>query len=235
MHVPIVRALTYDGPGWEAAARARFGAGEFPTNSLCGPRGALGRGVARLIELVCGEQVFYYGAMSASRDHHETGDACLWTRADLSGHVEAMLEATSVLEMGEAARRLRSDAARIVRLLNRAQPLAGPLVAVSGPDPVQQQEELTVLAVGLTTAVDYLLNLLDSSAGASSPFALADDTSWSLEGGRADAARDRLVRLRLDARGAVVRQGMRLLGGIACGSRQRGGIQVPCVMCEMAG
>ena len=53
-----------------------------------------------------------------------------------------------------------------------------------------------MLALGLTTAVDYLLNLLDSSAGASSPFALADDTSWSLEGGRADAARDRLVRLR---------------------------------------
>ena len=52
----------------------------------------------------------------------------LWTRADLSGHVEAMLEATGVLEMGEAARCLRSDAARIVRLLNRAQPLAGPLV-----------------------------------------------------------------------------------------------------------
>ena len=38
MHVPIVRALRYGGPGWEAAARARFGAGEFSTNSLCGPR-----------------------------------------------------------------------------------------------------------------------------------------------------------------------------------------------------
>jgi hypothetical protein len=190
------------------------------------------RGAAGLIELVCAEQVFYNGAMLAPHDHHGAGDdACPWPRADLSGHVEAMLEATGVLEMGEAARELRSDAARVVRLLTRAQPLAGLKPALSGTDPLQQQEELAVLAVGLTTAVDYLLNLLDSSASASSPFVLADDTSWSLEGSRADGARDRLMRLRLDARGAAVRQGMRLLGSLACESQQGRGPQVPCVAC----
>jgi len=181
---------------------------------------------------VYAEQVFYSRAMLVPDDHHGAGDdACPWPRADLSGHVEAMLEATGVLEMGEAARRLRADAACIIRLLTRARPLAGLKAAPSGTDLHQQQEELTVLAVGLTTAVDYLLNLLDSSASASSPFVLADDTSWSLEGSRADGARDRLMRLRLDARGAAVRQGMRLLGSIACESQQRGDLRSPCVTC----
>ena len=171
--------------------------------------------------------------MLGSHDHHGAGgdDACPWPRADLSGHVEALLGATGVPEMGEAARRLRSDAARVVRLLTRAQPLAGLKPALSGTDPVERQEELAGLAVGLTNAVDYLMNLLDSSASASSPFVLADDTGWSLEGSRADGARDRLTRLRLDARGAAVRQGMRLLGSIACESRQPGEPRVPCAAC----
>ena len=171
--------------------------------------------------------------MLGSRDYHGAGgdDACPWPRADLSRHVEALLGATGVPEMGEAARRLRSDAARVVRLLTRAQPLAGLKPALSGTDPVERQEDLAGLAVGLANAVDYLLNLLDSSASASSPFVLADDTGWSLEGSRADGARDRLMRLRLDARGAAVRQGMRLLGNIACESRQPEGPQVPCAAC----
>jgi hypothetical protein len=171
--------------------------------------------------------------MPGSHDHHGAGgdDACPWPRADLSGHVEALLGATAVPEMGEAARRLRSDAARVVRLLTRTQPLAGLKPALSSTDPVERQEELAGLAVGLTNAVDYLLNLLDSSASASSPFVLADDTGWSLEGSRADGARDRLTRLRLDARGAAVRQGMRLLGSIACESRQPGEYRGPCAAC----
>ena len=133
-------------PGWEAAARARS-APASPDELIMRPPGSPGRGVARLIELCAANRSSTWRYV-ACRDHHETGDACLWTGPDLSGDVEAMLEATSALEMGEAARRLRSDAARIVRPPNRAQPLAGPLVAASGPDPVQQQEELTVLAVG---------------------------------------------------------------------------------------
>jgi len=174
--------------------------------------------------------------MLESHDYHGAGggDACPWPRADLSRHVEALLGATGVPEMGEAARWLRSDAARVVRLLTRAQPLAGLKPTLSGSDPVERQEELAGLAVGLTTAVDYLLNLLDSSANAPSPFVLADDTGWSLEGSRADGARDRLMRLRLDARGAAVRQGMRLLGSIACESRQLGGLQVPCAACVIS-
>ena len=61
--------------------------------------------------------------------------------------------------MSEAARRLRSDAARVVKLLTRAQPLAGLGPSPSGASPVERQEGLAVLAVGLTSAVDYLLNL----------------------------------------------------------------------------
>lgn len=171
--------------------------------------------------------------MLGSHDYHGAGggDACPWPRADLSGHVEALLGATGVPEMGEAARWLRSDAARVVRLLTRAQPLAGLKAAPSGIDPVERQEKLAGLAVGLTNAVDYLMNLLDSSASASTPFVLAEETGWSLEGSRADGARDRLMRVRLDARGAAVRQGMRLLGSIACESRQLGEPRVPCAAC----
>jgi hypothetical protein len=171
--------------------------------------------------------------MLGSHDHHGAGgdDACPWPRAELSGHVQALLEATGVPEMAEAARWLRTDAARVVRLLTRAQPLAGLKPAPSVTDPAERQAELAGLAVGLTNAVDYLLNLLDSSASASAPFILADDTGWSLEGSRADGARDRLTRLRLDARGAAVRQGMRLLGSITCESPQLGGPRVPCAAC----
>jgi len=173
--------------------------------------------------------------MLESRDYQGAGgDACPWPRSDLSGHIEALLGATGVPEMSEAARRLRSDAARVVKLLTRAQPLAGLGPSPSGAGPVERQEGLAVLAVGLTSAVDYLLNLLDSSASAPAPFALADDTGWSLEGGRADAARDRLVRLRLDARGAAVRQGMRLLGSITCESRPPAASQAPCGACAIS-
>lgn len=185
-----------------------------------------------MFELVYDEQVFYSRTVLVTHDHHGADDdTCPWPRADLRVHVGALLGATGVPEMGEAARRLRSDAARVVGLLTRAQPLADLNPALLGTDPVERQEELAGLAVGLTNAVDYLLNLLDASASASSSFVLADDTGWSLEGSRADGARDRLMRLRLDARGAAVRQGMRLLGSIVCESRQLGGSQVSCDAC----
>jgi len=87
--------------------------------------------------------------MLESRDYHGAGsdDPCLWPRADLSGHVEALLGATDVLEMGEAARRLRSDAARVVRLLTRTQPLAGLKPGLSGTDSAERQEELAARPV----------------------------------------------------------------------------------------
>lgn len=136
----------------------------------------------------------------------------------LCDQAEALLAATTVQEMDEAAKILRKAAASVGRMLTR--PLPSGTVLQFDPsllDPGRRRMELTDLAVDVVTAVDYLVSLLGTSAANSSPLILADETYvGSRHGLSDDSAYDRLVRRRLDARGTAVRLGIRLLGGLDC-------------------
>jgi len=144
---------------------------------------------------------------------------CPWPCAGLGQHIDALLETANVVEMGEAARRLDSDANSIIDLLKRVHPLVRDSL---GADPSERHAELVKAALDLASAAHYLLGLLDSSASASPAFALADDAGWSLEGGVAEAARDRLMRRRLDARSMSAQRAMHLLSRIPCDVCQPG-------------
>jgi hypothetical protein len=136
----------------------------------------------------------------------------------LGDQAEALLAATSVCEMSEAAKKLRLTAAGIGRMLTR--PLSVDTFLQFDPsvlDPEQRRMELSDLSVDVVTAIDYLLSLLDVSATMSSPFTLTHE--GSLAGGLCtpdEAAFDRLTRRRFDARGVAVRLGRRLLSQLGC-------------------
>jgi hypothetical protein len=135
---------------------------------------------------------------------------------ELGDQADALLAATSALEMKQAAHRLR-----VIALSVRRQ-IAGPRsedallgLGPSVPDPEPGLAELADLAVDVVTAVDYLLNLLDAPATVSRQLVLAGDAGPG-PGHRPayDDARDWLIRKQLDARGAAVRVGTRLVSGL---------------------
>src|SRR5262249_17084681 len=127
-----------------------------------------------------------------------------------------LLGASTPSEMDAAAQRLRVTALSVRRLLMC--PALGDTflqIAPSVPNPELRRVELADLATDVVTAADYLLSLLSTSAAVSSQLALASEASSNRDSGRSDDdALDRLTRRRLDARGAAVRLGMRLLAGL---------------------
>jgi hypothetical protein len=75
--------------------------------------------------------------------------------------------------------------------------------------------EIADLAVDVVTAVDYLLNLLDTPVTPSPRMSLAGDARSGRGYGQVgDDAFDWLIRRQLDARGAAVRVGARLIDGL---------------------
>jgi hypothetical protein len=78
--------------------------------------------------------------------------------------------------------------------------------------------ELADLATDVVTAIDYLLNLLDSPSVTYPRLMLSAEADPYHSYDRSDNdAPDLLTRRWLDARGAVVRVGMRLLVGLGSG------------------
>jgi hypothetical protein len=152
---------------------------------------------------MCSMPGMYRDLLAAS--HLEVGD-----------QAEALLAASSAPDMKAAAHRLRATALSVRRLLTG--PLSrDALLALdpSVPDPELQQAELADLAVDVVTAVDYLLSLLDTSVKTSPHLVLASDAgSGRQRGSVGDDAFDWLIRKQLDARGAAVRLGTRLISGL---------------------
>jgi hypothetical protein len=128
---------------------------------------------------------------------------------------DELLAACSAFEMDAAARQLRLTALSVRRLLMRPA-LADTFLqlAPSIPNPELRRMELADLATDVVTATDYLLSLLGATAATSPQLVLASEVSCEREHGRSADALDRLTRRRLDARGAAVRLGMRLLAAL---------------------
>lgn len=161
----------------------------------------------------------------------------------LGDQAEALLTASSVWEINEAAKRLRLTAISVSRLLTR--PSSSETFLQFDPsvrDPEQRRMDLADLAVEVVTAVDYLLSLQDPSVTTSPPFILAGESGLDI--GR-NFPGDRLTRRRLDARGAAVRLGMRLLGRLSCDvafqsldsssvDRESPGRAAACLLCKVS-
>jgi hypothetical protein len=135
---------------------------------------------------------------------------------ELGDQAESLLAARSTPDMEEAAHRLRALALSVRRLLASSASRDAPLVLnPSAPDPELCHAEIADLAVDVVTAVDYLLNLLDSPVTPSPRMSLAGDARSGRGYGQVgDDAFDWLIRKRLDARGAAVRVGARLIDGL---------------------
>lgn len=135
---------------------------------------------------------------------------------ELGDQAETLLAARSEPDMKEAAHRLRAMALSVRRLL--ASPACRDALLAfdaSVPDPELRHAEIADLAVDVVTAVDYLLNLLDTPVPSSPRLFLAGDgRSGGGRGPTGDDAFDWLTRKRLDARGTAVRVGARLIDGL---------------------
>ena len=157
------------------------------------------------------ERVFYYRHMPGRND-----DGLTMSHPELEDQAEALLAASSAPEMKQAARRLRMTALSMRRLLTS--PLSAdamPAFDPSMPDLELRRVELADLAVDVVTAVDYLLNLLDTSTTTSPRLELASEAgSGRRHDPLCDDTFDWLIRKQLDARGAAVRLGMRLISGL---------------------
>ena len=134
---------------------------------------------------------------------------------ELGDQAEALLAARSPADMKQAAHRLRAVALSVRRQI--ANPRSedtllrlGPLV----PDPEPRLAEFADLAVDVVTAVDYLLSLLDGPTTAPPHLVLAGDAGLGPGRGPVCDVHDWLVRKQLDARGATVRVGSRLISGL---------------------
>lgn len=131
----------------------------------------------------------------------------------LGDQAEALLAATSARDMKRAAHGLRAMALSVRRQI--ADPRSEDALLrldVSVPDPEPGLAELADIAIDVVTAVDYLLSLLDVSSELRQPVLVGD-----IRPGRhpvGDDTSDWLVRKRLEARGAAVRVGTRLIRGL---------------------
>lgn len=131
----------------------------------------------------------------------------------LGDQAEALLAATSAPEMKQAAHGLRALALSVRRQI--ASPRSEDALLglnASVPDPEPGLAELADLAIDVVTAVDYLLSLLDASTE-SRQLVLVGDTRPGYHPACDDTG-DWLTRKRLDARGATVRVGTRLVRGL---------------------
>jgi hypothetical protein len=132
---------------------------------------------------------------------------------DLDDRAEDLLSAHALPEIKLAAEAMRQTALSIRRLLMR--PVIGTASIALAPtvlDPEQRRMELADLAVDVVTATDYLLSLLNMQTGSTtSPVLereLGPDHGY---GGPDNEAPASLNRRRYDAKGLVVKLGMRLL------------------------
>ena len=118
--------------------------------------------------------------------------------------------------MKAAAERLRALALSVRQQI--ASPRSEDALLRFGPsvrDPEPRLAGLADLAVDVVTAVDYLLTLLDAPVTTSSQLVLAgDDRPICGHHQARDDAHDWLIRKQLDARGAAVRVGTRLISGL---------------------
>lgn len=137
----------------------------------------------------------------------------------LGNQAEQLLAASDTPEMMEAAQGLRLAALRIQHILMH--PLFSDTslpMDPSIPGPEARHAKLADLAVDVVTATDYLLKLLVAPPAATSRLVLASEASGWRRADYSDAETfDRLTRQRLDARGAAVCVGMRLLSGLYSG------------------
>lgn len=150
--------------------------------------------------------------LESGMEESTLGKTCI----ELEDRIDVLLATSSAPDMDVAAREIRLTALEVRRLLMRA-PLSAPLfkLRASVPDQRQLRVELADLAVDIVAAVDYLLSLLTASATRSVQFILGDEAGPNLgHSSSNDAAIDRLIRRRLDARGGVVRLVMRLVAGL---------------------
>jgi len=91
------------------------------------------------------------------------------------------------------------------------------------PDPELRRAQLADLAVDVVTAADYLMRLLSSPSVTASRLALAGRAGLGGGEGYSDEETfDLLTRRQLDARGAAVRLGMRLLSQLRSDVAQAG-------------
>ena len=164
------------------------------------------------VELI--EYVFYYDGMPAANGHRLTAGPESEGHRALGDQAGQLLSATSTPEMTRAAKVLRLTALNIQRQMTGPVPEdASPHQDPPVPDAEQRRTDLADLAVDVVTATDYLLRLLLTPAATAQRLTLAADAG----AGYADEeAFDRLIRRRLDARGAAVRLGMRLLSELKC-------------------
>jgi hypothetical protein len=133
-------------------------------------------------------------------------------RAGVSDQAEQLLTASSPAELIEAARGLREMALSIRRQLMYPFATGTSLqLDPSVPEPEVRRAELADLAVDVITATDYLLRLLSSPTVMASQLTLADQAGSRSSSYSDMDASDLLARRQLDARGTVVRLGMRLL------------------------
>jgi hypothetical protein len=160
--------------------------------------------------------VFDYVVLYSRRMPGRYDDRLTVSHPELEDQAEALLAASSVQGIKEAAHGLRMTALSMRRLL--ASPLSAdtvPSFDPSMPDLELRRVELADLAVDVVTAVDYLLYLLNTPAAASPRLVLAGEAGSSRPLGRAgDDTFDWLIRKQLDARGTAVRLGMRLISGL---------------------
>lgn len=136
---------------------------------------------------------------------------------ELNDQADDLITASSVEQMLEAAKNLRSTALSVRRLLMR--PLVGDTflqleksLGASYPEPEWLRMQLADQAVNVVTAVDYLLTLLYTPTTTSAQLVLGAEADSDRAQGRSDEeALDWLTRRRLDARATAVRQSQRLL------------------------
>jgi len=156
------------------------------------------------------EVVVYAGCTPAAR-------VAPAARPGFSDQVDDLIEASGPGQTTEAARVLRRTVLGMWRQLMRPVSLETFLRAqdepgIPGCDPARLRLQLADQVVNVVTALDYLLTLLITPPVTTSRLVLGDYPGADRAHGRADdQAGDLLIRRRLDARGAAVREGMRLL------------------------
>ena len=151
------------------------------------------------------------GAVGAVMRNERVGSP-LEPKLELGDQAHDLLAASSVPGMAAAAQKLRLTALNVRQQVMQQAPINGFRPAPIVLDPELRRMELADLAVDVVTAVDYLMSLLASSPTTFPRLMLAvEATSYRGEGSADDDVGERLTRRRLDARGAAVRLGMRLL------------------------
>jgi len=131
---------------------------------------------------------------------------------DLGSQADRLLAAGSTPEIVEAASGLRVTALSIRRLLMSCSPKDAPVqMDPSLPDPEGRRAQLTDMTVDVVIATDYLLRLLSDPVATTSRLILAKEFGDGIP----DSDKfSQLAQRQLDARGAAVRAGTRLLSSL---------------------